>query len=215
MKIIYCLCFISLLITTSSCVKKKDEQPAVLVDVAGFMISKYEVTQHLYQSITNTNPSKEKSCSKCPVTNVSYNDAINFISKLNELEPGSKFRLPTEVEWEYAASANQDFEYSGSPSLRSVAIFKGNSRGKPNEVGQKDPNGFKIYDMTGNVAEWCSDWYNENAYKNIGVAQKGSEKVVRGGSWRDKDSYCRINKRDSEKPNKRRSNIGFRLVKEM
>ncbi len=194
---------------------EKDEGPEVELKIAKFYMSSHEVTQAEYKRIMGTNPSVFAGCSSCPVDNVSWHDAMTFIEKLNNI-PGNqyRFRLPTEAEWEYAAMAGSQKDYAGSDDIKRVAIF-GSSKNGTSKVKSKHPNAFGMYDMSGNVAEWCQDWYQKGAYEDGGtVPTSGSTKVVRGGSWSDKARNCRVKARQFEDPERRSSKIGFRLVRE-
>lgn len=156
----------------------------------GFYAGCYQVTQELYEKIIGENPSYFKGKHR-PVEYVSWDDAQKFLEQLNRqvaLKDGLQFRLPSEAMWEYAACANQHFEYSGSQKLHEVGWFKDNSNGQTMPVGLKEPNAFGLYDMSGNVWEWCEDNWNEDVSKapSKGDTFKGGDKnirVFRGGSW--------------------------------
>ena len=146
------------------------------VTVKDFYIGKYPVTQKQWFEIMGSNPSYFKGCDNCPVETVTWYDTQEFIKKLNEKYPGSNFRLPTEAEWEWAARGGNEskgYLYAGSNNIDDVAWYYENSGEKTHPVGQKKPNELGLYDMSGNVWEWCEDWYDE----------KTNWKVVRGGSW--------------------------------
>jgi len=167
-----------------------------------FYIGKYEVTQAQWRAIMGNNPSKFKG-DKLPVENVSWNDVKEFITKLNA-KTGRKYRLPTESEWEYAArggNKSQGYEYSGSNNTYTVAWYDDNSN-TTRPVGTKDSNELGIYDMSGNVWEWCEDCYNGNC----------SNRVLRGGSWRSAAQHCSVSDRIYRAPGYRYDNVGFRLV---
>lgn len=191
-----------------------DEGPAKEVTVGGFIMSKHEVTQNQYEAIMGTNPSEFQLCGGCPVENVSFQDALTFIKKLNQADPGKNYRLPTEAEWEYAATAGQDFTYAGSNKLGDIGYYKKNSRNGTQTVGQKRANAFGLHDMSGNVSEWCTDWYDKDAYAKSSEPV-GTAKVIRGGSWADKSDYCRINNRRFQSPNDRTPFVGIRLVRDL
>ena len=165
---------------------KNDEKPAHQVTLSSFMIGQTEVTQELWESVMGSNPSYEKGV-KLPVDKVSWDDCQEFITKLNALT-GQNFRLPTEAEWEYAArggSKSQGYKYSGSNNLGDVAWYNGNSRDKIHDVATKQPNELGIFDMSGNVYEWCQDWYGENYYSSSPTSNptgpaSGSDRVDRG-----------------------------------
>ena len=225
-----------------------DEKPSHNVSLSSFSIGRYEVTQEEWEAVMGTNPSHYKNA-KNPVESVSWDDCQIFIDKLNEMT-GKKFRLPTEAEWEYAArggskicsdkeSATQPidqqfgktrkkrgpkrYKYAGSNVIDSVAWYNGNSNNFPHPVGQKDPNELGLYDMSGNVFEWCSDWYCWNYYKSSpqnnpkGFSEGCSYRVYRGGSWNSSDNNCRVSCRTQMfgmdgKPSLRSSSIGLRLA---
>ena len=160
------------------------------------------------------NPSICKDCGDCPVENVSWNDVRKFINKLNE-KTGKTYRLPTEAEWEYVAEGA--FKYSGSRSLGEVAWYSINSDSKTHPVGQKQSNSTGLYDILGNVSEWCSDWYGSDYYKvspgsNPNGPLLGSDRVCRGGGWIDNAMGCRNSFRNHNSPDYRFSFLGFRLV---
>lgn len=194
-----------------------DEYPKHLVNVDDFYISKFELTQNAWLLIMETNPSNYKDCNDCPVDNVNWNEAQLFIEKLNNIT-GKKFRLPTESEWEYAAREGQNLSsyiYSGGDNMNNVGWYKGNSNNKPHPVGSKLPNRLGIFDMSGNVLEWCHDWYDSYGNTdsdNINKTETSSEKVYRGGSWFNEASKCRVSMRSSIHPKNRAYNLGFRLA---
>ncbi|MBF0327821.1 MAG: SUMF1/EgtB/PvdO family nonheme iron enzyme [Nitrospirae bacterium] len=167
-----------------------DEKPAHEVCVDDFHIGKYEVTQGQWKAVMGVNPSYFKNCGdSCPIEQVSWNDTQEFIRKLNEKSGDDNYRLPTEAEWEYAArSGGRPEKYSGGSDIESVAWYSYNSGNKTYPVGIKLPNGLGIYDMTGNVLEWCQDWYSENYYSeslrnNPTGPSTGQSRILRGGSW--------------------------------
>ena len=208
------------------------------VKVDDFTIGKYEITQEQWVSVMGSNPSKYVN-DKNPVDNVSYLDVMEFIEKLNSMT-GKQYRLPTEAEWEYAARGGvngnnyTDTKYSGSSKIDEVAwywrdsgdtILSGrwdNESLKHNhchtqEVGLKKPNSLDIYDMTGNVWEWCSDWYSKDYYEsspklNPQGPNHDLTRVYRGGAFVSKVKYCYVYFRFSGKPEYGYNYIGFRLV---
>ena len=195
-----------------------DEKPVHTVSLDGYSIGKYEVTQELWEAVMGSNLSEFKGLRR-PVENVSWNDCDEFIRKLNSMT-GQQFRLPTEAEWEYAARGGKNrntFTYSGSNTVGTVAWYFDNSGSQTHEVGGKSPNSLGIYDMSGNVYEWCYDAYSSDYYsksptnnpKNEGSA--GSRRVVRGGSWYNIANFCRVSFRDNFPPDGRISLNGFRL----
>ena len=195
-----------------------DEKPAHSVTLSDYFIGETEVTQELWQAVMRKNPSKFKG-PRLPVEQVSWRDCQTFVRRLNALT-GKKFRLPTEAEWEYAARGgqkSQGYMYAGSNTLGDVAWHDGGIKGGTHEVATKSPNELGIYDMSGNVYEWCKDWYGENYYSkspkdNPQGPSKGSERLNRGGSWVDFAWLCRVSNRDCFTPNKGSFFLGLRLV---
>ena len=195
-----------------------DEQPVHEVRVNSFSIGQTQVTQELWEVVMGTNPSSFKG-NKKPVENVSWNDCQTFIQKLNKLT-GKQFRLPTEAEWEFAARGgilSKGCTFSGSDSIDEVAWYEDNSGVTTHDVGIKSPNELGIYDMSGNVWEWCQDWYAGDYYSYcvdnnpIGAAS-GSNRVNRGGGWYYNATSCRVANRGSYTPTGTYDNIGFRLA---
>jgi len=167
----------------------------------GFYIGKYEITQAQWRAIMGANPSRFKG-DNLPVENVSWDDCQAFISKLNAIT-GKNYYLPTESEWEYAArggNKSQNYEYSGSNSLFAVAWYS--ELNGTHAVGTKQPNELGIYDMTGNVWEWCEDWYDASQ----------QFRVYRGGSWNDGIPNCRLSHRWRSAPEGYYENVGFRVA---
>ena len=181
-----------------------------------YYIGKYEVTQALWKIVMGSNPSNFKG-DNLPVENVSWNNCQKFISKLNKLT-GKSFRLPSEAEWEYAArggNKSRGYLYSGSNAIGDVAWYEGNSSFMTHAVGTKQPNELGIYDMTGNVWEWCQDWYDSyssSPQTNPTGAVSGSYRVDRGGSWNCLARSCRASCRDRCTPDYRNNSCGLRLV---
>lgn len=199
---------------------KTDEKPVHEVCVNAFYLGRYEVTQGQWKTVMGNNPSHFKDCGdKCPVENVSWNDTQEFIRRLND-KTGKNYRLPTEAEWEYAAKSGGWHEkYAGADrddELDSYAWYIDNSNGRPHPVGQKKPNILGIYDMSGNVWEWCQDWYGETFYRasqnsNPQGPARGAYRVLRGGAWGSGARNVRAAHRDGvsvSKPDSR----GFRLA---
>ena len=193
-----------------------DEKPPHQVTLSSYYIGKTEVTQELWQAVMGSNPSDFKGDKK-PVERVSWNDCQEFITKLNSLT-GQKFRLPTEAEWEYAARGGNNskgYKYSGSNDIDDVAWHTENSNSTTHDVGQKVPNELGIYDMSGNVWEWCQDWYEEyssSAQTNPIGPNSGSSRVLRGGSWDDDASYCRSSCRIDCNPDSRNFYFGINYL---
>ena len=181
-----------------------------------YYIGKYEVTQALWQAVMGSNPSHFKG-DALPVEQVSWKDCQKFITKLNRLT-GKNFRLPTEAEWEYAArggNKSRGYRYSGSNTIDDVAWYENDALSQTHPVGTKQPNELEIYDMTGNVMEWCQDWYgsySSSPQVNPTGAASGSYRVVRGGGWSDSARDCRTSDRDFISPGGRSSDLGLRLV---
>jgi formylglycine-generating enzyme required for sulfatase activity len=192
------------------------EKPAHKVTVTGYYIGKYEVTQAQWKSVMGGNPSFFKG-DNLPVEQVSWDDIQTFIRKLNA-STGKRYRLPTEAEWEYAArggAGSRGYKYSGSNTPGDVAWYNKNSGDKTHPVGSKSPNESGLYDMTGNVYEWCSDWYGDYgsaSQTDPQDASTNSDRVIRGGSWSYLAWFCRVSLRDYGSPNDRHYSIGFRLA---
>ena len=181
-----------------------------------YYMGKYEVTQALWQAVMGNNPSHFKG-ENLPVETVNWNECQEFISKLNSMT-GRKFRLPTEAEWEYAARGgkkSRGYQYSGSNSISDVAWYDGNSGSKTHPVGTKQANELGIYDMSGNVYEWCSDRYgpySSSSQTNPTGAYFMSRRVGHGGCWDCNAWYCRSSFRNGSIPDSRDSGLGLRLV---
>ena len=194
-----------------------DEKPTHQVTLSSYYyIGETEVTQALWEAVMGSNPSEFKG-DDLPVEKVSWKDCQTFISKLNALT-GKYFRLPTEAEWEFAArggNQSRHTQYSGSSRIDDVAWYDGNSGDKPHPVKTKQPNELGIYDMTGNVWEWCLDWYGSySSYAQTdptGVGS-GSKRVFRGGSFASDSRYCRSSCRYSSTPEFSSDALGLRLV---
>jgi formylglycine-generating enzyme required for sulfatase activity len=195
-----------------------DENPRHEVTISrSFELGKYEVTQGQWIKVMASNPSNFKGDDRLPVEWVSWNDIQGFIAKLNAFNDGYRYRLPTEAEWEYAARAGTVGPYYGN--LDAVAWHDPNSGNKTHPVGQKQPNGFGLYDMLGNVWEWCSDWYGESYYGSSPAtdpkgASSGQSRILRGGSWDDVWWYARVSSRYGVVPGGRDAYIGFRVCRE-
>ena len=181
-----------------------------------YYMGKYEVTQALWEVVMGSNPSYFKG-DNLPVEKMSWNDCQEFISKLNSMT-GRKFRLPTEAEWEYAARGgkkSRSYQYSGSSNISDVAWYYGNSGSKTHPVGTKQANELGIYDMCGNVYEWCQDWYgsySSSSQTNPTGSDSGANRVLRGGSWNVIAGYCRSSYRLYCTPFSRSHYLGLRLV---
>ncbi|MDF7821827.1 SUMF1/EgtB/PvdO family nonheme iron enzyme [Runella sp. MFBS21] len=207
-----------------------DEKPVHSVTVSSFYMSKYEITQRQWESVMGSNPSYFKDCGDCPVEKVSWEDVQEFLKRLNARTGGS-YRLPTEAEWEYAAGggsgtrtrfgngrdvldATEANFYSKADAKEPYSVV-GDYRTKTIKVGSFRPNGLGLYDMTGNVLEWCSDWYGDyssSASINPTGPTTGSYRVLRGGSWGDNPANSRVAYRNGYTPSDRDSYVGFRVV---
>ena len=202
-----------------------------------FLMGKYGVTQALWQSVMGSNPSYFKGANR-PVEQVSWFDVVDFCNKLSKREglapaytingenvtcnwTANGYRLPTEAEWEYSARANESYKYSGSDNVDEVAWYSGNSGHKTHPVGLKKPNGFGLYDMSGNVWEWVWDWWSadystesqQDSVENPTGNPTGPGRVYRGGSWYDSPEYVRTSARSSNLPALRDDFLGFRICK--
>lgn len=217
------------------------EKPVHSVTLSDYYIGKFEVTQGLWMVVMGSNPSNFKKGDNYPVDRVSWNDVQTFLTKLNQLT-GKKYALPTEAQWEYAARGGigigrsvyvwsdgfsvLHFEfgssgggvatkYSGSDDIDEVAWYTNNSGGSTHPVGTKRPNALGIYDMSGNVEEWCSDWYgsysNESQTNPTGPSS-GSARVLRGGSRSEIARRCRVSFRNCYFPSRGGIDFGFRVV---
>ena len=193
-----------------------DHKPAHKVTLSDYYIGETEVTQALWQAVMGSNPSNFKGNSN-PVEFVFWNNCQDFIRKLNSLT-GRTFRLPTESEWEFAArggNKSKGYKYAGSNSIDDVAWCDSNSGSMTHAVKTKSPNELGIYDMSGNVREWCQDWYgsySSNAQTNPTGPSTGSHRVLRGGSWNGSALNCRVSYRYFRSPDIRSSTYGLRLV---
>ena len=197
-----------------------DEKPVRRVTISNdFWMGKTEVTQGQWKAIMGNNPSSFKDCGNdCPIENISWEDVQDFIRKLNTKGEGT-YRLPTEAEWEYACRAGSTTKYSygdGDGSLGSYAWYSDNSGSKTHQVATKQPNDWGLYDMHGNVWEWCQDWYGSYSSGSVTDptgASLGSFRVGRGGSWFIYAYGWRSADRYFNTPSVRDINLGFRLVR--
>jgi formylglycine-generating enzyme required for sulfatase activity len=188
-----------------------NEYPQHAVIVNGFYMDTTEVTQAEYTRVMNENPSHFKECPACPVENVSWDDAAAYCAKAGK-------RLPTEAEWEYACRAGSTaLNYWGGDRNEKYAWFRENSEQKTHPVGQKKPNNFGLYDMIGNVWEWCSDWYDSTYYEksplhNPQGPDSTRHRVFRGGSWLNNVATLHSALRDAAVPDDPSDLFGFRCV---
>ena len=192
-----------------------DESPVHSVTLSDYYIGETEVTQELWEAVMGSNPSTFSGNQK-PVETVSWNDCQKFITNLNNLT-GMNFRLPTEAEWEYAArggNGSQGYKYSGSNTISDVAWYSGNSGSETHNVKTKSPNELGIYDMSGNVFEWCEDWYgnySSGSQTNPTGPSSGSIRVLRGGSWYYGERGWRVSDRSGHNPDIGYNFLGLRL----
>ena len=196
--------------------EEEDELSEYRVSVNSYLIDKTEVTQRDYRRVMGEYANDFSGCMECPVENISWHDANRYATRIGK-------RLPTEAEWEYAARggrySNRPELYSGSDNIDEVAWFISNTKNKQ-PVGKKKPNALGIYDMSGNVWEWCSDWYHDDYFliaenSNPKGPEYGTEKVCRGGSWFSNDIYCTPSRRYKLNPDYKDTNFGFRCVKDL
>jgi len=199
----------------------REERPVHEVCLEDFYLGRYEVTQGQWNMLKGRNPSSNKKSDMHPVENVSWNDAQDFIKELNQ-KSGRNFRLPTEAEWEYAArSGGQREKWAGANNneseLDNYGWHNGNASRETHPVGQKRPNALGLFDMTGNVWEWVGDWYDSSYYKenirnNPGGPGRGSDRVYRGGSYKDSAKDLRTMKREKKSNRRSDDTLGFRLA---
>jgi formylglycine-generating enzyme len=200
----------------------QDERPVHEVFLDDFYIGKFEVTQAQWYKILAKDPSQRyfPGCDSCPVERVTWDQVEEFLEKLDECT-GMNYRLPTEAEWEYAARGGQfsrGYKYSGGNGLDSVAWYDANSNNKAYPGGKKKPNELGIYDMSGNIYEWCLDWYSADYYavspaENPTGPIEGTKRVIRGGSWFFDRSGLRVADREGAVPDLRYGYTGFRLCR--
>ncbi len=195
---------------------ESDEKAVHEVTLSSYYICKYEVTQDLWQHVMGVNPSNFKA-SRQPVEDITWDDCQLFIERLNKMT-GKTFRLPTEAEWEFAArggNKSKGYKYAGSNSIDEVAWYNRNSGNRPHDVGQKKPNELGLYDMSGNVYEWCQDWkapYSKKAQQDPTGPEEGVNRVNRGGRWCGSARACRTSDRSMSSPDYHFYHLGMRLV---
>ena len=193
-----------------------NEKPGHQVTLSSFYIGRYQVTQAEWKALMGRNPSYFKGDNR-PVERVSWYDCQDFVRKLNSLT-GLRFKLPTEAQWEYAARGgrkSRGYNYSGSDDVGIVAWYDDNSGNETHPVGMKQANELGLYDMIGNVYEWCSDWYgaySSGSQTNPTGAASGSGRIWRGGGYYDAAGDCRVSDRNGDTPDCREDNLGLRLV---
>lgn len=184
-----------------------------------FHIGEHEVTQEIYEQVMGENPSEFKGADR-PVERISWNDAVAFCTRLSEMT-GESYRLPTEAEWEYACRAGTETRYYWGDAMDGdYAWHDENSGGETHPAGQKNPNEWGLYDMSGNVWEWCGDWFAENYYfqsppQDPSGPESGTSRVVRGGSWYNYPKNLRSSSRFGFRPDRGNYYIGFRVVREV
>ena len=196
---------------------KDYEKPQHQVTLDSYAIGETEVTQELWKAVMGSNPSYFGGSNQCPVEQVSWYDCRTFINKLNKLT-GKKFRLPTEAEWEFAARGgknSQCYTYSGSNTPNDVAWYDVNSENRTHPVATKAANELGLYDMSGNVWEWCQDFYGDfstNSQMNPTGPDTGTDLVLRSGSWNFPNFFCRSWHRNHDTPDHKASHLGLRLA---
>jgi formylglycine-generating enzyme required for sulfatase activity len=202
---------------------RSDEKPHHSVRITkSFYLGMHEVTQAQYTGIMGQNPSRNKSLQDWPVDNVAWNDAVEFCRRLSGKE-GVTYRLPTEAEWEYACRAGSTTAWSCGDSespLGDYACYAANSSQTTHPIGKRKPNAWGLYDMHGNVWEWCQDWYDGSYYgqfqAGVAVDPQGpptaAYRVLRGGGWNSNGLSCRSANRYGNAPAFRDQDDGFRVV---
>ena len=211
-----------------------EEKPVHEVSLSDFYMAETEVTQRLWQVVMGTSITRQKEKAQAttlagedsnfPMYYVNYDEALLFCQRLNKLlekqiPEGYSFSLPTEAQWEYAArggNKNEGAKYAGSNMIDAVAWYVGNSGESSHIVGSKRANALGIYDMSGNVWEWCKDWY-ANSYVSYDTnnpvgPSSGSYRVARGGGWYNSASNCRVARRGGSSPGDHGNDFGFRVV---
>ncbi len=194
--------------------RERPQHPVVIT--RAFEIGKYEVTQRQWEAVMGSNPSAFKGI-ELPVTNVSWNDVQEFLTRLQPLDGKHNYRLPTEAEWEMACRAGSAGEVAAE-LLQEIAWFDANSLSRPHPVGRLKPNTWGLFDMQGNVSEWIHDWYDRDYYRTSPAEDPsgppaGQSKVHRGGSWQSGTWQCRAAARGYSLPAERNHLTGFRLVR--
>ena len=200
---------------------ENDERPSHPVTLKSYYIGQTEVTQALWRAVMGgANPSAFQRCEDCPVEGISWDEAKDFLEKLNA-KSKHVYRLPTEAEWEFAARGgiqSKQYKFAGSDDLQKVGWFKDNSMGKTHSVGKKAPNEIGLYDMSGNVWEWCGDWHSYYSKDTTTVQENpigpanGRERIYRSGAWNIPMPRCRTTFRYSRPANERANSMGLRLV---
>lgn len=193
----------------------EDEKPPQKVRVASFYIGKYEITQQQWRQVMHNSPSYFKNCGRCPVEQVSWNEVQEFLKRLKDMT-GKSYRLPTEIEWEFAArggNKSKNYKFAGGNSIHPVGWYFENSNYETHPVGSKTPNELGIYDMSGNVWEWCQ---TEHIYESDELRSRTENKeiyrIIRGGGWYINSKYHRLSYRNYDVPERRYMSLGFRVV---
>ncbi len=209
--------------------RESDETQHEVTLSKGFYIQITEVTQGQWKAVMGSNPSQKSDCGDdCPVESVSWDDVQGFIEKLNQTEGTDKYRLPTEAEWEYACRAGTTTAFANGdvtetvwcgydPNLDQMGWYCGNSDNKTHPVAQKEPNDWGLYDMHGNVKEWCQDWkgdYPSSPVTDPTGPSSGTYRVFRGGSWGNVAGHCRSAIRGWHDPDYRDHGLGFRVARD-
>ncbi len=192
--------------------------PEHTVSVDGFYIGRYEVTQGLWSAVMGENPSRWRGDEALPVESVTWTEAQEFCMLLSQLT-GKRFRLPTEAEWEYAARGGEDYAFAGCDrrGLDDCAWYCVNSEGRTHVVGSRGANAYGLYDMSGNVAEWCQDWveeYTEAEQTNPRGPREGENRVLRGGHYGSTSAACTVYDRGWYLPTGKYEFYGLRVVME-
>ncbi len=198
----------------------RNEQPVREMELSAFYMGKTPVTQGQWKRVMGTNPSRFSKGEQYPVEMVSWEDAQAFIQKLTAMnERKIHFRLPTEAEWEFAArSGGKNEKYAGGNAIEPLAWYRENSADSTHPVGEKAPNGLGLCDMSGNIREWCEDWfapYPTTDHDHDSDTPAGTERVLRGGAWDSPSEKCRSTSRYGNWPKYRDDNWGFRIVRDM
>ena len=197
-----------------------DESPLHKVTFRPFYMQTTEVTQEQWKVVMSSNPSHFKGDS-LPVEDFSWDDVQEFIRRLNQMDPGKDYRLPSEAEWEYACRAGTTTPYYcgiNEAGLELVCWYKDNSGSTTHSVGTKEPNAWGLYDMHGNVWEWCEDYYHDSysgapTDGSASISLSSGIRVIRGGSWYYFAGVCRSANRFKCEPGSRRSDLGFRIAR--
>jgi formylglycine-generating enzyme required for sulfatase activity len=195
---------------------EEDEGPVHTVTLDDYYIGQTEVTQAQWRAVMGAVPAYFAGCDECPVERVSWDEIQIFLGRLNNLSGAILYRLPTEAEWEYAArggNRSRGYVFSGGNDIDSVGWHALNSKGRTHVVKGKMPNELGLYDMTGNVWEWCVEWYK--SYSEGVTAGTSRYRVNRGGSWQLTPRQSRVTYRDGIAPHEKSYMLGFRVVRDI